>query len=172
VISRARDTRLGRDVVIMVIPQRLFANPASPRFEREASTFLRSQSPRQESIMLIQVNTDRHIEGHEALTTQVREAVESALRRNSDQITRVEVHLSDENAQKSGPGDKRCVMEARLEGRQPVAVTHDAATLAQAIDGAAEKLSHLIQNTLERLRDQRRQPLDRPVPEPGRTDPS
>jgi ribosome-associated translation inhibitor RaiA len=110
----------------------------------------------EENIMLIQVNTDRHVAGHEALATQVRGAVESALSRMSDHITRVEVHLSDENAQKSGQNDKRCMMEARLEGRQPIAVTHEAATLEQAIDGAAERLAHLVENTLGRLHDQRR----------------
>jgi hypothetical protein len=69
--------------------------------------------------MQVQVNTDHHIKGDEALATSVRATVESALRRSSDYITRVEVHLSDENGDKRGQNDKRCVMEARLEGRQP-----------------------------------------------------
>ena len=80
--------------------------------------------------MQIQINTDRNIEGREALATQVSGVVESALSRFSDHITRVEVHLSDENsAKKGGHDDIRCMMEARLEGRQPVAVTHQAATV-------------------------------------------
>ena len=107
--------------------------------------------------MQIQLNTDRNIEGHEALATRVSEEVESALKRFSDRITRVEVHLSDENSDKKGGNDDiRCVMEARLEGRQPVAVTHHAATLDQAVDGAADKLASLIESTLGRLRDQKR----------------
>jgi len=107
--------------------------------------------------MQIQLNTDRNIEGHEALATRVSEEVESALKRFSDRITRVEVHLSDENSDKKGGNDDmRCVMEVRLEGRQPVAVTHHAATLDQAIDGAADKLASLIESTLGRLRDQKR----------------
>lgn len=44
-------------------------------------------------------------------------------------------------------------MEARLEGRQPIAVTHEAATGHQAIDGAADKLERFIESTLGRLRD-------------------
>lgn len=115
--------------------------------------------------MLIQVNTDRHIDGHGTLTTQVHGAVESALSRFSDHITRVAVHLSDENGNKSGQSDKRCMMEARLEGRQPLAVTHEAATLEQAIDGAAERLAHLVVNTLGRLQDQERQAMDLPLPD-------
>lgn len=117
--------------------------------------------------MQIQLNTDRNIEGHEALTTRVSEEVESALKRFSDRITRVEVHLSDENSDKKGGNDDmRCVMEARLEGRQPVAVTHHAATLDQAIDGAADKLASLIESTLGRLRDQKRVRTDPTPPEP------
>ena len=107
--------------------------------------------------MQVQINTDRNIEGHEALAAQVSGVVESALSRFSDSITRVEVHLSDENSDKKGGNDNmRCVMEARLEGRQPIAVTQQAATLDEAVDGAADKLHRLIESHLERLRDQRR----------------
>jgi ribosome-associated translation inhibitor RaiA len=106
--------------------------------------------------MQVQINTDRNIEGREALADQVRGVVENALSRFSDHITRVEVHLSDENSDKKGGNDEmRCVMEARLEGRQPIAVTHQAATLDQAVDGAADKLTKLIESTLGRLRDHR-----------------
>lgn len=75
--------------------------------------------------MQIQINVDRNIEGHEALTAQVSGAVQSALSRISEHITRVEVHLSDENSNKKGGNDDmRCVMEARVEGHRPIAVTH------------------------------------------------
>ena len=74
--------------------------------------------------MQVQINTDHNIEGREVLTTQVRGVVEGALTRFSDHITRVEVHLSDENSHKGGQNDKRCMLEARLERRRPVAVTH------------------------------------------------
>lgn len=104
--------------------------------------------------MQIQMNTDANIEGHEALATQISSVVESALNRFSDHITRVEVHLSDEDSgKKGGQDDMRCMLEARLEGRQPIAVTHQAATVDQAVDGAADKLTSLIESTLGRLRD-------------------
>jgi len=115
--------------------------------------------------MQIQLNTDHNIEGHEALATQVSSVVESALKRFSDHITRVEVHLSDENSDKKGGNDDmRCVMEARLEGRKPIAVTDHAATVDQAVNGAAYKLTRLIESTLGRLRDQRRGRTDPPPP--------
>lgn len=112
--------------------------------------------------MKIQINVDRNIEGHEALAVQFSGAVQTALSRISEHITRVEVHLSDENSNKKGGNDDiRCMMEARVEGRQPIAVTHRAATLDQAVDGAAEKLTISIKSTLGRMSDQ----------ESGRTDP-
>jgi ribosome-associated translation inhibitor RaiA len=114
--------------------------------------------------MQIQINSDHNIEGHEALAAQVRGIVESALSRVSDHITRVEVHLSDESSHKSSLNDKRCMMEARLEGRQPIAVTHQAATLDQAVDGAADKLTRLIESTLGRQRDQESSRNDPPLP--------
>jgi len=114
--------------------------------------------------MQVQINTDHNIEGSEAFTTQVRGVVESALARFSDHITRVEVHLSDENSHKSGQNDKRCMLEARLEGRQPIAVTHQAATLEEAVRGAADKMTRLIESTMGRLRDQKNRRTDPPPP--------
>lgn len=115
--------------------------------------------------MQIKINTDRNIQGHEELVARVSGVVESALSRISDHITRVEVHVSDENSNKKGGNDTmRCVMEARLEGRRPIAVTHQAATLDQAVDGAADKLTGLIESTLGRLRDQRSRRTDPPPP--------
>ena len=117
--------------------------------------------------MQIQINTDHNIEGREALADQVRGVVENSLSRFSDHITRVEVHLSDENSDKKGDNDEmRCMMEARIEGRQPIAVTHQAAILDQAVDGAADKLTRLIKSTLGRLRDQKSRRSDPSPPGP------
>ena len=120
--------------------------------------------------MQIQVNTDHNIAGHEALASHVSGLVENALNHVSDHITRVEVHLSDENSNKGGENEKRCVMEARLEGRQPVAVTHQATTVEQSVEGAVHKLSRLIESTLGRLHDQASRRTDPPLPEPKDTD--
>jgi ribosome-associated translation inhibitor RaiA len=103
--------------------------------------------------MIIQINTDNHIEGREALAEETSATVESTLGHLAEHITRVEVHLSDENSDKGGAHDKRCMMEARLEGHQPIAVTDEAETIDQAIDGAAEKLKRSLDHTLGRLED-------------------
>lgn len=116
--------------------------------------------------MQIQINTDHNIEGHEALVTRVSGVIENALSRFSDHITRVEVHLSDENSdKKDGYDDMRCMIEARLEGRQPIAVTHQATTVDEAVDGAADKLANMIESTLGRLHDQELRRTDPPLPE-------
>lgn len=105
--------------------------------------------------MQIQVNTDHNIKCHETLVAEISRTVASALSHFSAHITRVEVHLSDENSsKKNGTHDIRCLLEARLEGRQPVAVTHHAGSIDQAVDGAADKLTRLVDSTVGRLRGQ------------------
>jgi len=103
--------------------------------------------------MQIQVNTDDNVEGREALARRVEAEVERTLGRFSEYITRIEVHLSDEDSDKSGSNDKRCLMEARLAGRQPVAVSNHAGSLDEACSGAAEKLRRSLERTLGRLKD-------------------
>jgi ribosome-associated translation inhibitor RaiA len=100
--------------------------------------------------MKIQINTHRNIEGHERMSQQVEAALEAAVGRFTDQITRVEVHLSDLNSHKFGADDKRCLLEARLAGRRPTAVSHQAGTIQEAIEGAAEKLKSNLESTLGR----------------------
>ncbi len=103
--------------------------------------------------MEIQVNTDHNTEGHERLVSHVEDTVFSALSHLSPHVTRVEVHISDENGDKTGHHDKRCMMEARIKGRRPNAVTCEAETLEQAVVGATEKLKSSLTSTLERIHD-------------------
>jgi ribosomal subunit interface protein len=107
--------------------------------------------------MQIQINTDHNIEAHDALKAHVASVVEGALSPFSEHITRVEVHLGDEDgAAKNrtvGQNDKRCMMEARLEGHHPLAVTAHADTLHQSVNSAADKLARLVESTFARLRD-------------------
>jgi ribosomal subunit interface protein len=106
-----------------------------------------------EPTMQIQIHTDKNIENREGLATHIKTVVEATVDRFSDRITRIEVHLSDENGDKSGQDDKRCMIEARVEGRQPTAVTHHAASVHQAIDGAADKLERMLESALGKIRD-------------------
>jgi ribosomal subunit interface protein len=101
--------------------------------------------------MTIQINTDNNINGTEALSAQYEAQIESELSRFSDHITRIEVHLSDENGHKDGVNTKRCLLEARVEGRQPIAVSNQANTLDQAVDGAVVKLTSSLDTIMSKM---------------------
>jgi len=103
--------------------------------------------------MQIQVNTDESVEGREAMAAGVEAVVSATLAQFSEHLTRVEVHISDENAGKGGQRDKRCMMEARPAHQKPVAVTHEAATVDEACIGAAKKLRSLLETQLGKLHD-------------------
>lgn len=90
--------------------------------------------------MTIEINTDKNLSVHEAFEAQLDSLLSEELRRFSEHITRLEVHLSDENGNKQGENDKRCMIEARLEGRQPIAVTDRANDYELAVSGAIGKL--------------------------------
>ncbi|RMQ50682.1 putative Ribosomal subunit interface protein [Pseudomonas cichorii] len=105
--------------------------------------------------MQIQVNSDNHIESSIRLEEWVRTTIESTLERYDEYVTRVEVHLSDENGDKPGPHDIRCQIEARPKGHQPISVTQKADTVDQAVDGAAVKLDHALEHLLGKLRSKR-----------------
>lgn len=106
--------------------------------------------------MQIQFNTDESVSGREALARHAEEVVARVLERFSSDVTRVEIHLSDSNGNKAGENDKRCLMEARVAGRQPIAVTEQANTLHQAIDGAAQKMKRSLDSTLGKLGEHQR----------------
>lgn len=114
--------------------------------------------------MHVLVNSHHHITGDERMTEIVESLVEDALGRFGERITRVEVHLSDVNGDKLGERDKRCMMEARVAGLKPVAVSHQAATIAEAMEAAADKLERAIDRVLGKLEDRAgRGPTDEQV---------
>ena len=103
--------------------------------------------------MTIQINTDNNLNVHEAFKAQLDNLLSEELSRFSEHITRLEVHLSDENGNKDGINDKKCLLEARLEGRQPMAVTALADTYELAVNSAIDKLKTSLDTILGRLRN-------------------
>lgn len=99
--------------------------------------------------MQVLVNSDHHVGGD--LTERVQGVIEGRLDRFAGRITRVEVHLSDLNGSKLGERDKRCLMEARIGGMKPIAVSHEAPTLTEAIHAAADKLERAIAHILGKM---------------------
>jgi ribosome-associated translation inhibitor RaiA len=101
--------------------------------------------------MQIQINTDKNISGNETLAQSVEEVLRSNLSRFSDQITRIEVHLSDENsAAKSGMTDNCCLLEVRLAGQHPITVSKRAQTVGDAVTGATKKMENLLETELSK----------------------
>jgi ribosome-associated translation inhibitor RaiA len=98
--------------------------------------------------MIVQINTGKTLNAdyqkQEYYTTQVKKS----LKRHESKITRIEVHIKDENGNNDGIGDLSCTMEVRLKDRQPIAVTCEADTMALALDGAIEKIKNSIETIL------------------------
>ena len=101
--------------------------------------------------MLVQVNTSNGIENKEALELWANDFLKSALARFANEITTIEVQLTDESKGKGGAADKRCMMEARLTGHEPVAVKNFAETQDEAFRGAAQRLERALEHTLGKL---------------------
>lgn len=98
--------------------------------------------------MDIHINTGKGIENKETLERWADGEIRSKLARFTDDVRRVEVHLSDENGAKGGAADKRCTIEAHLPQHAPVVVTHDAATLDEAFRGAETKARHALESAI------------------------
>ena len=113
---------------------------ASPfiEFVLTEDEFFAESIDRRKMKMQVQVHTDNHVNGSAGLTAHVEAVVTDAMSRFGNRVTRVEVHIGDENGHKKGDEDKRCAMEARLSGLQPIAVTGHGASVDIAINAAAD----------------------------------
>ena len=106
--------------------------------------------------MQVQVNTGNGLENKDALERWADAEIRQCLQRFGDDVTRVEIYLSDENHDASrGGSDKRCLMEARLAHHAPVVASQHAADMDAAFRGAADKLKRLLDSKLARLGDHR-----------------
>lgn len=99
--------------------------------------------------MKIETST-RGIKSTEAIDQHIEHAIGQALGRFEDRITRVEVHLGDENSHKPGPHDKRVLIEARPAGMDPIAVETHGDDLYETITEAAGKLGRAVTKKFEK----------------------
>lgn len=106
--------------------------------------------------MQIQVNTDNHVDATAAFNQFVEDFLGDKLRRFATRLTRVEVHFTDESsAAKSSNDDKRCLIEARITGQQPVSASDRGASVDEALRGATRKVQALLDSKLGKLEDRR-----------------
>ena len=102
--------------------------------------------------MIIQLNTDNNIDENEMLEVFVNTSITDELARFKDNITRVKVHLSDKSVDKSGMKDKRCMLEASLGNREPIAVVCNSDTIEHALFDTLEKLNVFMKTTESKLK--------------------
>lgn len=112
--------------------------------------------------MQVNINSDSHIEVKEGAVEKWQEEVTASLARFSDWLTRIEVHLTDENSQAKGGADAiRCLMEARPAGKTPVSIDVRAGTVDQAVHQATATLERRLGTIVDKARTERRKRSDR-----------
>lgn len=102
--------------------------------------------------MTFQINTDHHLSVSPDYAQKIEGLVTAEIDRFLEHLTRIELHLSDQNADKENGADKRCNIEARIKGKQPIAVSDDASTYDLAIAGAALKLKSTLDTLIHKTR--------------------
>ncbi|KPA23161.1 MULTISPECIES: hypothetical protein [unclassified Shimia] len=100
--------------------------------------------------MQIQVNTDNFIHGDERVIEVAKAAVLNDLGHMDERLTRIEVHLKDQNAEKHGPDHILCTIEARPRGMDPMSAHHGAADIQAALKGSAKKLRTRLSSVFEK----------------------
>jgi ribosome-associated translation inhibitor RaiA len=96
--------------------------------------------------MTIQVNSDKTVAVDTRTKAYVQGEVDRILKTFTARLTRIEVHLSDVNSRKSGPADKRCVVEARVAGARPLSTSATANAVPAAIGQALRKMQRSLRS--------------------------
>lgn len=97
--------------------------------------------------MQFQFNSDSSVMGTENVAERVEAMVREKVARFEDRLTRIEVHVSDDNGAKRGADDKHCTIEARPRGGRPIGVHGK----ADKVDDAARKAATTLAQRLERV---------------------
>ncbi|MEC5395346.1 HPF/RaiA family ribosome-associated protein [Bergeyella sp. RCAD1439] len=102
--------------------------------------------------MDIIINTDNQVEFTQKDKDFYREELQNNLKRFEEYLTRYEVFFSDESSNKDTPGDQKCVIEARIKGRNPERVSHNASERKAAFDGAVSKMRTVLDRVVAQMR--------------------
>jgi hypothetical protein len=103
--------------------------------------------------MQVIINSDNHVDLNRESIQQWKDEINSALKRYEKWVTRVEVHLADENSHAKGGGDDiRCLMEARPANLQPASIEVRAASVERAIREATSTMKRRLATILEKAR--------------------
>jgi hypothetical protein len=108
-----------------------------------------------EAVLFVQISTDNQIKSDAEANARLEERVRAKLRRFSERLTHVEVHVSDVNGPKGGDGDKRVSLEARANGHDPIAVHADSHRVDNALTLAANKAARALDHALGKRGDRK-----------------
>jgi len=84
---------------------------------------------------------DKMVNGDKKTQDYFTARIDKGLTFYKSNITRIEVHVSDQNGIKEGKSTILCLLEAQLEGRQPITVSCQDGSIELAISGAIERVT-------------------------------
>ncbi len=102
--------------------------------------------------MEILINSDNATQVDQAAKDYFRDEAKNSLQRFEDYVTRFEIFFSDDSSNKDTEGDQKCVVEARIKGRNPEVVTNNASEQKAAFDGAISKIRTVLDRVVEKQR--------------------
>ncbi|MET1753961.1 HPF/RaiA family ribosome-associated protein [Novosphingobium sp. RD2P27] len=98
--------------------------------------------------MQIQVNSDNTSKIGATTVSDTEERIRERLSRFSERLTRVEVHLRDLDGSDTVTSEGlEATLEARPAGQQPLAVSHRAENVSEAVNGALSKLTSRLESS-------------------------
>jgi len=112
--------------------------------------------------MQVQVNTGNGVANKDALERWASSYLNDTLGRFREELTRIEVQLTDDSRGKKGE-DRRCMLEARLNGHPPVAVRGATIKLIRALErtlGKLERHEHRARDTIRKDVQEPEAPVD------------
>ncbi|MCB0397198.1 MAG: HPF/RaiA family ribosome-associated protein [Flavobacteriales bacterium] len=101
--------------------------------------------------MKVQINTGGMIRGSQAFNASLTDLISEKLKRFDPYVTRIECYLKDVDGAKNGLDDKRCALEARVEGMQPFAVVSSADSYDRAVAEALARLEASLGSVIGKL---------------------
>ncbi len=97
------------------------------------------------------VNSDHNLEIGESEIAEIESTVQGRLNRFESRLTRVVVHLRDENAKRPGLRDVRCMVEARPAGMDSVNASDHASNAQAAVASTTHKLERQLEDIFGKL---------------------
>jgi ribosome-associated translation inhibitor RaiA len=104
--------------------------------------------------MIVNINIDKSLDKAERHQEYLSDLIKKSLNNYTDHITRIEIQIKDVNGIKDGPNDTNCMIEARIKGRQPIAINNKADDIETAIKGAVDKIKSSLESVMGKIQDQ------------------